>query len=97
MDNECEVCGKNYNKLSQLYMHKQTHKPSLILHQHPHPAFGMEATQIVPKRKREDDKLPIGNKFQILDRKKDDEDDTDLEIIDSYDRVEKKREQNERG
>ena len=38
MANECEYCGKTFTKLSQLYMHKNTHTPSLLLHQHPHPA-----------------------------------------------------------
>ena len=48
MDNECEYCGKSFEKLSQLYMHKNSHTPSLLLHQHPHPAFGDDAKQLVP-------------------------------------------------
>ena len=48
MLNECEYCGKTFEKLSQLYMHKNTHTPSLLLHQHPHPAFGVDAKQVVP-------------------------------------------------
>ena len=48
MDNECEYCGKSFKKLSQFYMHKNTHTPSLLLHQHPHPAFGDDAKQLVP-------------------------------------------------
>ena len=48
MTNECEYCGKSFEKLSQLYMHKNTHTPSLLLHQHPHPAFGEDSKQLVP-------------------------------------------------
>ena len=29
-------------------MHKNTHTPSLLLHHHPHPAFGDDAKQLVP-------------------------------------------------
>ena len=48
MDNECEYCGKNFFKLSQLYMYKNTHTTSLLLHQHPHPSFKVDAKQHVP-------------------------------------------------
>ena len=47
MRNECEYCGNTFEKLSQLYMHKNTHTPSLLLHQNPHPVFGVDAKQVV--------------------------------------------------
>ena len=34
-------------------MHKNTHTPSLLLHQHPHPAFGIDAKQLVPVREHQ--------------------------------------------
>ena len=102
MANTCDICGKGFKKLSLLYMHKQSHKPSLVLHQHPHPAFGMDANQIVPKRKREDDEIPSAKKFHeendpglkvvdSYDRDKDDEYDSGLEVRDEYDRNKEKR------
>ena len=74
MVEKCEFCGKTFEKLSQLYMHKQSHTPSLLLHQHPHPAFGMDAKQVALKREREDDESPISNKLQIISKLSDDSD-----------------------
>ena len=122
MINECEYCGKTFEKLSQFYMHKNTHTPSLLLHQHPHPAFGVDAKQIVPvgsnrihpkhrndlnskdlcvvqnydRSREEHNKKP--NIVETHDRRikrKRDEHDSDLEIMDSYDKNNKKRKNNE--
>ena len=74
MVEKCEFCGKTFEKLSQLYMHKQSHTPSLLLHQHPHPAFGMDGKQVALKREREDDESSISNKLQIISKLSDDSD-----------------------
>ena len=67
MVEKCDLCGKLFDKLSQLYMHKQSHTPSLLLHQHPHPAFGINTGEVTSKRKRDDDdESSIANKFQIV-------------------------------
>ena len=55
-------------------MHKQSHTPSLLLHQHPHPAFGIDAKQVALKCEREDDESPISNKLQIISKLSDDSD-----------------------
>ena len=65
MVEKCELCGKAFEKLSQLYIHKQSHTPSLLLHQHPHPAFGMDTKQIALKRQREDDESPASNYYKL--------------------------------
>ena len=74
MVEKCEFCGKTFEKLSQLYMHKQSHTPSLLLHQHPHPAFGVDGKQVALKREREDDESSISNKLQIISKLSDDSD-----------------------
>ena len=74
MVEKCEFCGKTFEKLSQLYMHKQSHTPSLLFHQHPHPAFGMDTKQIALKRQREDDNSPTANKLQVISKLSDDSD-----------------------
>ena len=74
MAEKCEICGRTFKKLSQLYMHKQSHTPSLLLHQHPHPAFGMNTRQVASKREREDDEFPIANKLQIVSKISDESD-----------------------
>ena len=142
MSNECDYCVKSFTKLSQLYIHKNTHTPSLLLHQHPHPAFGNDAKQLVPvnekqsitdlerrikpydkkrksdtknlqslfddeqrnsnskvvdiydgsvKRKRDDNNsnLEIVN-YNDKRRKVDNETDSGLEDVDSYDKIENK-------
>ena len=66
MVEKCDLCGKLFDKLSQLYMHKQSHTPSLLLHQHPHPAFGINTGEDTSKRKRDDDESSITNKLQIV-------------------------------
>jgi len=102
MRNECEYCGKTFEKLSQLYMHKNTHTPSLLLHQHPHPAFGVDAKQVVPvssnrtlsKPRRDSWRLDknVDNNPTMVDtysrsiKRKRDEHDSELEIDDSYGR-----------
>ena len=74
MVEKCEFCGKTFEKLSQLYMHKQSHTPSLLLHQHPHPAFGVDGKQVALKRERENDEPSISNKLQIISKLSDDSD-----------------------
>ena len=74
MVEKCEICGKRFELLSHLYMHKQSHTPSLLLHQHPHPAFGMETKQVALKRDRDDDYLPVSNKLQVTRKSSDDSD-----------------------
>ena len=82
---KCDVCDKGFRSRSTLYMHKQIHKPSLILHHHPHPAFGVDVSQIVPKRKRIDySELPNSKRIH-------EENDPGLTIKDSYDRGENRR------
>ena len=67
MVEKCDLCGKLFDKLSQLYMHKQSHTPSVLLHQHPHPAFGINTGEVTSKRKRDDDdESSIANKLQIV-------------------------------
>ena len=122
MINECEYCGKTFEKLSQFYMHKNTHTPSLLLHQHPHPAFGVDAKQIVPVssnridpkhgndlnskdswavQKYDRNRVEYNKKPNIVEnydrriKRKRDEHDSDLEIMDSYDRNNKRRKNNE--
>ena len=85
MTHQCDVCGKDFRSISSLYMHKQIHKPSLILHQHPHPAFGMDGNQIVPKRNRADySDIPNPKKFH-------EENNSVPTVGDSFDRREKRR------
>ena len=108
MRNECEYCGKTFEKLSQLYMHKNTHTPSLLLHQHPHPAFGVDAKQVVPVSSNRTLSKPRKDSWRIdrnVDNKnptmvdtysrsikrKRDEHDSELEIDDSYDRNNKRQ------
>lgn len=74
MVEKCEICGKRFELLSHLYMHKQSHTPSLLLHQHPHPAFGMETKQVALKRDRDNDHLPVSNKLQVTRKSSDDSD-----------------------
>ena len=74
MVEKCDFCGKTFDKPSQLNMDKQSHTPSLLLHQHPHPAFAMDAKQVSLKHEREDDDSPITNKLQIINKLSDDSD-----------------------
>ena len=99
MVNECEYFEKTFTKLSQLNMHKNTHTPCLLLHQHPHPAFGIVANQLVPVRehqiipKRENNSWRMNN----LDRNGN-EPNTSLDIFDTYDRqVKRKRDEHDLG
>ena len=100
MANECEYCGKTFTKLSQLYMHKNTHTPSLLLHQHPHPAFGIDATkQLVPVREHQIiPKRENGSwKIKDLDRSRKDPN-INLGIVDTYDgQVKRKRDEHDSG
>ena len=79
---KCEICGKSFELLSRLYMHKQSHTPSLLLHQHPHPAFGMDTKQVGLKGEKDTNYLPIANTLQDMRRLSDD---SDLETP-SYDK-----------
>ena len=74
MVEKCEICGKRFELLSHLYMHKQSHTPNLLLHQHPHPAFGMDTKQVALKRGRDNDYLPVANKLQVMRKSSDDSD-----------------------
>ena len=85
-------------------MHKNTYTLSLLLHQHPHPAFGVDGKQLVPvstnqiipkhrKGFKSNDSWRVSN----LDRNRE-QDDTNVDILDpydrrikSYDRLDKKR------
>ena len=73
MVEKCEICGKRFELLSHLYMHKQSHTPNLLLHQHPHPAFGMDTKQVA-LREKGNDYLPVANTLQVQSKSSDDSD-----------------------
>jgi len=74
MSGTCDFCVKVFDKLSQLYMHKQSHTPNLLLHQHSHPASGMDTNQGTVKRKRDDQYLSVANKLQVVKKSSDESD-----------------------
>ena len=74
MVEKCGICGKRFELLSHLYMHKQSHTPSLLLHQHPHPAFGMDSKQVALKGDKAADYLPVANTLQVQKKSSDDSD-----------------------
>ena len=73
MVEKCEICGKRFELLSHLYMHKQSHTPNLLLHQHPHPAFGMDTKQVA-LREKGDRYLPVANTLRVQSKSSDDSD-----------------------
>ena len=73
MVEKCEICGKGFELLSHLYMHKQSHTPNLLLHQHPHPAFGMDTKQVA-LREKGDRYLPVANTLRVQSKSSDDSD-----------------------
>ena len=74
MSEKCDFCGKVFDKLSQLYMHKQSHTPNLLLHQHSHPAFGMDINQATLKREADDQYLPVTKQLQVVKKSSDESD-----------------------
>ena len=90
MSETCDFCGKVFDKLSQLYMHKQSHTPNLLLHQHSHPAFGMDTNQGTVKRERDDQYLPVANKLQVV-KKSSDESDFESTVYNKGKRSKRKR------
>ena len=90
MVEKCEICGRRFELLSHLYMYKQSHTPSLLLHQHPHPAFGMETKQVALKRERDNDYLPVANKLQVT-RKSSDDSDFEFSSYNNRKRLKRKR------
>ena len=90
MVEKCEICGKKFELLSHLYMHKQSHKPSLLLHQHPHPAFGMDTKQVALKTERGNNYLPVDNALQVM-RKSSDESDFEFSSYNKDRRLKRKR------
>ena len=71
-------------------MHKQSHKPSLLLHQHPHPAFGMDTKQVALKTERGNNYLPVDNALQVM-RKSSDESDFEFSSYNKDRRLKRKR------
>ena len=90
MVEKCEICGKKFELLSHLYMHKQSHNPSLLLHQHPHPAFGMDTKQVALKTERGNNYLPVDNALQVM-RKSSDESDFEFSSYNKDRRLKRKR------
>ena len=92
MLNKCEYCGKTFEKLSQFYMHKNAHTPSLLLHQHPHPAFGVDVKQVVPVSSNRALSKPRRDSWR-LDKNVDNKNPT---MVDTYSRsIKRKRDEHD--
>ena len=90
MVEKCGICGKRFELLSHLYMHKQSHTPNLLLHQHPHPAFGMDSKQVALKGEKTNDYLPAANILQVR-RKSSDDSDFEISSYNKSRRLKRKR------
>ena len=90
MVEKCGICGKRFELLSHLYMHKQSHTPNLLLHQHPHPAFGMDSKQVALKGEKTNDYLPAANTLQVR-RKSSDDSDFEISSYNKSRRLKRKR------